>query len=296
MNKVKVTSLICGGMISLAGPTLLGQSSSTSPGQTSSSSLGQSSTSSTHDQGSSSTLGSSSAYGMHSGQHLRLSELMHAPVQGKDGKQLGHIRDFTIDPQSGRIQFAILSLGAASGTTSGSTIGTTGTSGSTTGTSSSTTRSATDLSQSSSGLASGTTGYGATGKLIPVPWQLFSESWTGTSSSRYGSSSTTGTAGTAGTTGAVGTMGTPTLTLNVDETKLESAPSFQAGNWSELQQSTFAHQVYSHFGVSSSSATGMPGSSISGEGTSGSRSYGGSSTHGSSSGTSGTSGSSTQPK
>lgn len=273
MNKVKVTSLICGGMISLAGPTLLAQSS-TSSGQSSTSGLGQSSTSgSSQYQGSSSSsaLGSSSSsMGMEAGQHVRLSELMHAPVQGKDGKQLGHIRDFTVDPQSGRIEFAVLSLGAggASGTSG------TGYTGGTSGTSSSSTSS----SSTSSGLSSSTGAAG--GKLIPVPWQLFTESWTGTQhGSTTGSSSTTGTS----STGAAGTMGTPTLVLNVDESQLQNAPSIQGGNWNELQQSSFAQQVYSHFNVSRSSATGMPGSSISGGGASGSKSYGGSSSHGSSS-------------
>lgn len=276
MNKAKVTSLICGGMVSLAGTTLLGQTSATSPGQSSSSSLGQSSTGSSqsHDSSSSSTLGTtSSQYGMQAGQATRLSELMHAPVQAKDGKQLGHIRDFTVDPQTGRIEFAILSLDTAVGLTSGSTStapGTTGTSSSTTG-SSSTSRSASDLSRNSSGLSSSaTSGYGATGKLVPVPWQLFSESWSGTTS-------TTGRSSTTGSTIGGSTMAQPTLTLNVDESKLQSAPSFQAGNWNELEQSSFAQQVYSHFGVSRSSATGMPGSSVSGQGTSGYKSYGGSS-------------------
>ena len=62
------------------------------------------------------------------------------------------------------------------------------------------------------------------------------------------------------------------LVLNLDESKLQSAPSFDANNWNELQSGTFDQQVYSYFGVSRASATGTPGSSISGQGTS---SYGG---------------------
>jgi len=267
MNKFKVTSLLCGGLISLASPALLGQTSSS--GQSSSGSLGtsgssqSSSGSSLGQSSSSSSLGSSSSsYGMHSGKDVRLSQLMHATVQAQDGKQIGHIRDFTVDPQSGRIEFAILSTsGSSSGTQSGATD--TSTSG----------RETTSSSRSSVGSTSSSgssSSYGAmTGKLIPVPWQLFSHSL---SSSQLGSSS-----------GSSSTTGSPTLTLNIDSSKLQSAPTFEASNWSELEQGTLNQQVYSHFGVSRMSGAGTSGSSISGQGASGSQDSS-SSSQGSSSG------------
>jgi hypothetical protein len=58
--------------------------------------------------------------------------------------------------------------------------------------------------------------------------------------------------------------------LNIDDSKLRSAPSFDSSNWNQLQGGTFDQRVYSYFGVDRSSATGTPGSSIRGQGTSGS--------------------------
>jgi len=98
------------------------------------------------------------------------------------------------------------------------------------------------------------------GKLIPVPWQLFSQSL---NNSRFGASSTS----PSSTTGSSAMAG-QTLVLNIDESKLQSAPSFDAGNWNELQSGTIDQRVYSYFGVDRASGTGTSGSSISGQGTS----------------------------
>lgn len=245
MKSVKLTSLLCGGMLSLAGSSVLAQqSSSTDPNpsstrspQTSPSTLGSSSTSSSVLGSNSGALGS-----MHSGNAVRLSQLMNSPVQSQDGKSLGYIRDVTVDPQSGRIEFAIMSLNSAGAATDTSTSG----------------RETVPSSRSSaSGIPGSASAYSATGKLIPVPWQLFSQSWTG---SQLGtSSSTTATA-----------SGMHNLVLNLDESKLRSAPSFDSSNWNELQGGTFDQRVYSYYGVDRTSGTGTSGSSISGQGTSGS--------------------------
>jgi len=166
---------------------------------------------------------------------------MNGTVQGQDGKTLGHIRDLTVDPQSGRIEFAILSLSSAGGASDAST------SGHETGPSSRSSTTGTPSSYSST-----------TGKLIPVPWQLFSQSM----SSQSSSSSTSGSS----------SLSAPNLTLNIDESKLRSAPSFDASSWNELQSGSFDHRAYSYFGVDRSSAIGTSGSSISGHGSSGSSS------------------------
>jgi len=246
MKHLQISSLICGGILSISSSALLAQQPSSS-GQSSttipSSSASQSS--STLDQNSSSSsLGSSSSYShssMGSGQNVRLSNLMTATVQSTSGKTLGHVRDLVIDPQSGRVQFAILALSNAGGVADTSTSGR---------------ETVPSTRSSSSGIPSSAVGSSLTGKLIPVPWQLFSHSFTGstTSSSTYG------------TTGS--TMSQP-LVLNIDESKLQNAPSFEASNWNELQSGTFDQRVYSHFGVDRNWGTGTSGSSISGQGTSG---------------------------
>jgi len=172
------------------------------------------------------------------GNEVRLSNLMNATVQSQEGKTLGNIRDFTVDPQSGRIGFAVLSLSSAGAASDTSTSG----------------RETVPSSRSSaSGIPSSS--YTTTGKLIPVPWQLFSQSW---SSSRSASSLSSSAMGP--------------LVLNIDDSKLRSAPSFDASNWNELQGGTFDQRVYTYFGVDRNSAAGTSGSSISGQGTSGSKS------------------------
>jgi len=240
MKNLKLTtSLVCGGMLSLAGSSLLAQqSSSTDP---SSSAARNAQTSSGALGASSSAYGSSSA--MSSANNVRLSQIMNSSVQSQEGKTLGQIRDFVVDPQSGRIQFGVLSLSSAGAATDTSTSG----------------RETVPSSRSSvAGTPSSASGHTMTGKLIPVPWQLFSQSW---NRSQLGSSSTT-----AGSIAASG----QNLVLNIDESKLRTAPSFDASNWNELQ--SLDQRVYSHYGVDRTSGIGTPGSTIRGQGTSGSTS------------------------
>jgi hypothetical protein len=228
MNLSKLTGLICGGLISLVGSNLIAQQSSPSSSLPDKSSGGGSPNSSALQTPSGGAYNNSSSSGTTAGQwrseggSVRLGHLMNAAVQSRDGKSLGYIRDFTVDPQSGHIQFAILSSTA-------------------------------DMNASNTGISSTTspTTGAATGKLIPVPWQLFSESW----SQRQHE-----TAGVAGATAA------PTLVLNIDESKLQGAPSFDASSWNELHQRQFDQRVYSYYGVNHMSGTGTSGSSISGQG------------------------------
>jgi len=229
MKHLKLTSLLCGGILSVAGSTLLGQqSSSTDP--SSSTSL------------SSSSLGQSTSSSMHQGKNVRLSHLMNQTVQSQEGKSLGYIRDLVVDPQNGRIDFALLSLSSAGAATDTSTSG----------------RETVPSSRSTTtGTPSSSSEYSTTGKLIPVPWQLFSQSWNNRSSLSSSSSSST-----------LGAMSHP-LVLNIDESKLRSAPSFDATNWSEFHNGGMDQRVYSYFGVDRNWATGTAGSSISGQGTSG---------------------------
>src|SRR6266545_1807348 len=100
MKHLRITRLVCGGILSIASSALLAQTSSSDPSSTSQSpSLGQSSDSS--------SLGSSSSLGLNrsslsSGNNIRLSNIMNTTVQSQEGKTLGYLRDLVIDPQSGR--------------------------------------------------------------------------------------------------------------------------------------------------------------------------------------------------
>jgi sporulation protein YlmC with PRC-barrel domain len=244
MNKLKLTSFVCGGMISLAGSTLMAQqpSTSTTTDPSSSSSTSRSSSTLPGSSSSSSTLDSTQADHWHhaGGQSVRLSNLMNSPVQSHEGKTLGYIRDFTVDPQSGHVQFAILSLSAAGGAADTSTSG----------------RETVPSSRSSVvGTPSTASGSTLTGKLVPVPWQLFSQSWN--KNNNLSSSQTSPGLATGG----------HNLVLNIDESKLQSAPSFDANNWTDMQQSTFDQRIYSYYGVDRMSGAGTSGSSISGQGT-----------------------------
>jgi len=246
MKRLQITSLVCGGFLSLASNGLLAQqpSATTSPSATSPStsdpSLTQSPSSSSLGTASSSSIGATSS-SMSSGNQIRLSHILNTTVQSQEGKTLGYLRDLTVDPQSGRVDFAILSLSNTGGSTDTATSG----------------RETVPSSRSTvSGIPSSAVGYTTTGKLIPVPWQLFSQSWSGSASS------------TSLTPPGASAMGHP-LVLNIDESKLRSAPSFDASNWNELQSGSFDQRSYSYFGVDRSSAMGTSGSSISGQGTSG---------------------------
>jgi sporulation protein YlmC with PRC-barrel domain len=101
------------------------------------------------------------------------------------------------------------------------------------GTSSSTSTGIGASSSSSTSSGIGSTSSSSSGNLVAVPWSLVQQG------------------------------GSDQFTVNVDQSKLQSAPTFSAGSWPSMD-STWSQQINSHFGVS---ATGAPGSS---SGTSGS--------------------------
>ena len=167
---------------------------------------------------------SSSRYGMSSQQSLRVSQqVIGAQVKSQDGQQLGQVEDLIVNPQSGRLEFAVISKGeklhpipfqllspegqgSSSASTSGSTSGTSSTSPSTS--------TSTDTSTSTS------------------------------PSSRLGQTSS---------------QGKVTFTAKIESSKLEQAPSFSKTQWPQMSQS-WSQQIYSHYGVQPE-AVGSPGSS-----------------------------------
>ena len=167
-------------------------------------------------QGTSTSSSSSQA-----GQSIRLSKLMNTSLRSQTGESLGQVQDIIVDPTSGQVQFAVLSL-------SGSAAGAPGSSSSTaTGIGTP----AADTSVSSPRSAPATTGsYGTgSGKLVAIPWRLLSR--------------------------ASGDQ----FTATVDRLKLESAPTFSSAAWPTMD-SAWMQRVYSHFGVDAT-GTGAPGSS-----------------------------------
>jgi len=147
-------------------------------------------------------------------QSLRVSQqVINAQVKSQDGQQIGQIEDLIANPQTGKIEFAIVSKGD---------------------------------------------------KLCPIPMQLLQP--------QPGSSTTTGTTETPGTTtpsttpGATARSGAQgqkvTFVAQVDQQKLQQAPSFSRTQWPEISQS-WSQQVYSHYGVQPEAAGGTGSSSSS---------------------------------
>ena len=180
---------------------------------------------------------------MHGKQACRVSQALNAQVKTQDGQQLGQIEDLIVNPQTGKIDFAVVSKGEKlypipmqllqpEGGSQGSS--STSTSGTTSGTS--TTDRSTDTTSGTTSTTSPTySRSGAQGQKI-------------------------------------------TFVAQVDRSKLEQAPSFSRTQWPEMSQS-WSQQIYSHFGVSPEAAggTGSSGSTYQGKSSSGSPSTGSSS-------------------
>jgi sporulation protein YlmC with PRC-barrel domain len=170
---------------------------------------------------------------MHGQQSLRVSQqVINAQVKTQDGQQLGQIEDLIANPQTGKIEFAVISKGdklcpipmqllqpqgGAQGSSSTSTPGT-------------------------------TSGTSSTEPTTP------------------GASSTTGTGGRFGSQAQK-----VTFVAQVDRQKLEQAPSFSKTQWPEMS-STWTQQIYSHYGVQPEAAGGTSSSSSSTQGKSSSSS------------------------
>ncbi|MDB6111056.1 MAG: photosystem reaction center subunit [Pedosphaera sp.] len=102
----------------LTGSLIARQSSGSSGSSSDPSSSGSSSSgSSASPYGSSSSSSGLSPTGssMSSQKPERLSQIMGATVKGQTGETLGQINDFVVNPASGRIQFAVISLSDQSG-------------------------------------------------------------------------------------------------------------------------------------------------------------------------------------
>ncbi len=186
---------------------------------------------------------------------IRASQLKSSQITGSSGQSLGTINDVIINPHSGRVEFAVISLSNNGNTTENASGSGTSPGGSSAG-SSSTLNSATLSSPNNSATGSTTTGVGLgseNGKLVAVPWSLLRSS-AGGSGSYNGSSSS----------GIVGGSSQLNFTFNGDVNKLQSAPAFDEST--DLSQASWRQNVFSHFGLTPGASTGgaeSPGGSSS---------------------------------
>ncbi len=169
-----------------------------------------------------------SATGRTGQQGVRASKLMGAQVKSSSGESLGTINDVILNPSSGRIDFAVISLSSSSSSTP------------TPGTSASDTASQSSLSASSGG------------KLLAVPWTLLRSS----GAMAYGAASAGSKTSASGSFSAE----QQTFVFTGDKSKLQSAPSFDQSNWPDMNGSEWRHSIHSYYGVQQGSSTGAASS------------------------------------
>jgi len=161
-----------------------------------------------------------SATGRMGQQAVRGSQLTGAQVTSSSGSELGAISDTIINPGSGRLEFAVISLTSGAGGANSGTSTTPGATSTTPGAGSST--AATTPSSSLAG-----------GKQVAVPWMLLRPS-----------------------PGAIATSAAATQQTSFvfagDTSKLESAPNFDAST--DLSQPSWRQSVFSYFGLSGGSS------------------------------------------
>jgi len=183
------------------------------------------------------------------GHLIRASRLTGADVNDSSGSRIGRIEDILINPQSGRIDFAVLSLNASGGASSPSGYN----SGSSSSRNNSSMGQNSESSSSTSSLNSGGTADTASsssdssysssnGRLVPVPWSLL----------RPASSSSSYSSGTSSSSSSE----QHAFTLNINRSKLDQAPTLDRGNWSDTSQSDWRQRVYSYYGVSGEYSAG----------------------------------------
>jgi sporulation protein YlmC with PRC-barrel domain len=157
---------------------------------------------------------------------VRASQITSADVKSSSGESIGTISELIINPNSGKVDFAVISL---SGSTSanGSRTPTSGTLG---------------TSSTTSGTANSVAG-GA--KQVAVPWSLLH-------------------AGLLGNTTTSSSMAQMTFTFSGDASKLQSAPAFDPNT--DLSKPGWFQNAISYFGKSGSATGGAtsPGGTSSG--------------------------------
>jgi hypothetical protein len=162
-------------------------------------------------------------------------------VKSSTGESVGTISELIVNPHSGKVDFAVISLSGSSGSTSSSTpsSGNTGTSSATSGT-------------------AGSSGYSSSGgKQVVVPFSLLHPANAGGGSSTYSGSQSSAS------------MGQLAFTFTGDINKLQTAPAFDPNT--DLTKPGWLQSVFSYFGINPNYGTG--GGTSPGGTSSGSRNY-----------------------
>jgi sporulation protein YlmC with PRC-barrel domain len=168
-------------------------------------------------------------------QHIKASKIEGAKVTSSSGQEVGTVQDVIINPMSGRVEFAILSVSSAGATSSSTPGATTTTPGATRTTPGATTTTPGATTTTPGGLT-------GSGNQVAVPWMLLRTGGAGTSSSSV----------TSATRGAG--ADSVNFVFSGDTSKLQNAPRFNEST--DLSQPNWRQSVYSHYGLTSGAATG----------------------------------------
>jgi sporulation protein YlmC with PRC-barrel domain len=247
---MRLPLLLC--VTSLVATTALAQRE-TSPSSSPSSQPGSSSKSSQSSQTGTSSQSSNpslSPTGRGSGQAgqqqcFRSTKLIGAQVKSSSGEDVGRIEDVVINPTSGKIDLAVISSESKLYPVPWQLLSVSGQGGQ--GSQSSSSQGSSSSTSSSTSPSSSSTSPSSTSPSSPT-----------SPSSTSPSTSPSASAGVYASSSA--SMGQqPTFILNVDKTKLQSAPSFDRSRWPEMNAS-WTQRIYAHFGVQADTGVGGTGS------------------------------------
>jgi len=235
---VALTAICAAGLVAAQAQNSTDSSASkstTGAGAASSSDQSGQASQSAHQQSS----GSLSATGRSGQQEVRASKLMNAEVKGSSGA-VGTINDIIVNPASGKIDFAVISLNSSGSSPSSSASASTSDNATSPGATTATPASRPYRTPGTPGVSGSTTG----GSLVAVPWHLLRPAG---SSSTYGSASTTASQSSGAEV---------SFMFAGDQSKLQGAPTFDQNNWPDFSQPSWRQSVYSYFGTASGSSTG----------------------------------------
>jgi sporulation protein YlmC with PRC-barrel domain len=174
-------------------------------------------------------------------QELRVSKIKGCQIKSQSGQQVGAIKDVLINPTSGRIDFALVSLNHAGVQTPAAQQNETAPRTPASG--------AQPQANANSTWGASLLG-GSGGKEVAVPWILLRPS---------------PMAGQTGRTYAYNAGPHPSFTFTGNQSKLESAPVFNAGT--DLSRPGWRHSVFAYYGVTGEQYQGgafAPGGATSG--------------------------------
>lgn len=211
--------VFCAACLALGAQAQNSASEPSGPGSSAAGSPG--STSSTDSQSAGSPTSPSARYsatGRMGQQEVRASKLMGSEIKSSSGETLGTVSDVILNPSSGKVDFAVISLSSTLGSTA---------------------------NDSSTGTASASASTSSAGKLAAVPWSLLRSS----GSTGYGATASTSTS-------TSGSGDQQSFVFTGEKSKLQNAPSFEESNWPQMNGPEWRRSIYSHYGVQAGYSSG----------------------------------------